>query len=390
MQPSFSFFCFKSLLKFISPPTHSPHSESACLSVLCGVVSAGGIRLLLLSSFRSAAWAEGGRGRGSGSSGTSCSVLLFAWLSVHFTRACLRLAKIQFRCNLSPKQTKCAASLCMATAIRASAPRVPHAPHRRWAPRAQQAPSRSSSPGPLLKDLARLSDPRTPSSVDIWDRHGLRGQHPPPARGCRGCEGIRARGVPRPTRLHESPPSRGLWVGGSTANFGEPLPRLGPLARVAPHLTFPGRRASRPQSRPAARFRLIPPPAFVWTRRRSQRAWGRISLSKRCQLSATLFSSPPPTSRCIPSPSAFSLCPSLWALPSLRTPGSLLFLPVSFILEQRILIHIPFCLAISPVCFFFFPYHFLTVSFLDSLFLFLHFYCFFALSQFLFLKPPTL
>lgn len=76
----------------------------------------------------------------------------------------------------------------------------------------------------------------------------------------RGSERVQGEEVPRRARLHVSPPNWGRGVADSVANLGEPLPCLGPLARVVQRLTFPGSRASRP--------RLRPPPAFLPARRR--------------------------------------------------------------------------------------------------------------------------
>ena len=87
--------------------------------------------------------------------------------------------------------------------------------------------------GPLLALPARRSDPCAPSSVDIRDRHGLARWEPRAASGTR--EDAGGSRVPRRTRLRESPTSRALGRRDSAANSGEPLPCLGPLARVAPH-----------------------------------------------------------------------------------------------------------------------------------------------------------
>ena len=122
-------------------------------------------------------------------------------------------------------------------------------------------------------------------------------------------------GVPRRTRLRESPTSRALGMRESAANPGEPLPCLGPPARVAPHLIFPRCWAGRPQARLAARFGLMPPPAFVWAPRRSQSAWGRISSTE--QRDPLLGVCPPH----VHLSGLFGLC----------APLILFFLPISFI-----------------------------------------------------------
>lgn len=142
--------------------------------------------------------------------------------------------------------------------------------------------------GPLLafrRGAATLARPLASTSgvVTGWPS-GSGGQHHAPGRM------LGVPGVPARTRLRVSPTSRALGMRESAGNSGEPLPCLGPLARVAPHLIFPRCWVGRPQARPAARFGLMPPPAFVWAPRRSQRAWGRISSTERCRLSATRFS----------------------------------------------------------------------------------------------------
>lgn len=258
----------------------------------------------------------------------------------------------------------------MASAIRASAPYAPHC--HAGTPAPCRPPAFCVSPGPLLTELLRRSDPGALSSVHIWDRHGLTRLAPPPAsppgRGCGACKRVRGEGVHRRLRVHESPLRRGRGLGDSIANFREPLLCLGPLARGAPRLTFPGRTASRPQARPAARFRPSLPPAFGGRRAPRRRISWRMAGSARPSSPSRLLSSVHPC------PSAFSLVRHHLGLsrsaPRLSDCISLFlfFLPVSF--------H-PFSpnigLAVSPVCFFF-PCSFLTVSLsLLPFFLFLPF-----------------
>lgn len=210
----------------------------------------------------------------------------FSCLSGNFTRACLRPAEsiqvhplpqsIQVR-NISPPSYS-----------QASALGVPRAPHYRRAPRTLQAPLLCASEGRsslCRRGVATLARPLASTSgiATGWPGRS-QGQHQALGRM------LGVPGVPRRTRLRESPMNRSLGMRDSAANSGEPLPCLGPLARVAPHLIFPGSWASRPQARPTAHFGLMPPPTFVWTPRRSKCAWGQISSSERGRLSTTCFS----------------------------------------------------------------------------------------------------